>query len=500
MTQDRDDASAEQAGDDALAEAFWAVARQLRERSQETLAPWDITPAHLRALRTLRRHGTMRLSELSDHLHIAPRSTTEVVDALEARDLVRRRADPGDRRATLVEVTEHGAEILAAIRDTRGAEAGRVFGRLGPADRAELARILTLLRDPAMTPVRIGLAGYGRGGRFFHAPLIGLAPECTLAGVLTRSPQRRAELAGDFPGLPVAGRLAELAAAGIDAVVISTPLDTHEALVREAIALGLPVVCDKPFTPDAASARALVDEAERSGVPLTVYQNRRWDADFRTVRELVESGTLGEVTGFESRMEQYPPPGGFSATGGGVLRDFGSHVADQALHLFGPAAAVYAEVHVRPEDGFDDRFFLSVRHAGGVTSHLRGDWTLHGAPGPRFRVTGRTGTFAVESDDGQSERLLSGEAAEPGPFGTLPFGTVPEARWGRIYRGESVPPEPVPAQPGRWSSFYSAFARAVRGEGALPVDPRDAVAALEVLDAARRSAARGEVVRLSRAA
>ena len=148
VTQDRDDTSAEQAGDDALAEVFWAVARQLRERSQETLAPWDITPAHLRALRTLRRHGTMRLSELSDHLHIAPRSTTEVVDALEARDLVRRRADPGDRRATLVEVTEHGAEILTAIRDTRGAEAGRVFGRLGPADRTELARILTLLRDP----------------------------------------------------------------------------------------------------------------------------------------------------------------------------------------------------------------------------------------------------------------------------------------------------------------------------------------------------------------
>lgn len=149
VTQDRDEASSDQARDDALSEVFWAVARQLRERSQETLAPWDITPAHLRALRTLRRHGTMRLSELSDHLHIAPRSTTEVVDALEARDLVRRRADPGDRRATLVEVTEHGAEILAAIRDTRGVEAGRVFGRLSPADRAELARILGLLRDPS---------------------------------------------------------------------------------------------------------------------------------------------------------------------------------------------------------------------------------------------------------------------------------------------------------------------------------------------------------------
>jgi len=134
-------------GDESLSEAFWEVARQLRETSQEMLAPWDITPAYLRALRSLRRHGTLRLSELSDHLHIAPRSTTEVVDALESRDLVRRRADPGDRRATLVEVTEQGAGVLDAIRAARGTEAGRVFGRLSPADRAHLARILRQLRN-----------------------------------------------------------------------------------------------------------------------------------------------------------------------------------------------------------------------------------------------------------------------------------------------------------------------------------------------------------------
>jgi len=127
-----------------LGEAFWAVARQLREVSQETLAPWDISPSHLRALRVLRRHGVMRLSELSDRLHIAPRSTTEVIDALESRGLVQRRPDPGDRRATLVEVTGHGASVLDAIR---GTEAERVFGRLNRADRAHLARILRKLRD-----------------------------------------------------------------------------------------------------------------------------------------------------------------------------------------------------------------------------------------------------------------------------------------------------------------------------------------------------------------
>jgi DNA-binding MarR family transcriptional regulator len=138
---------ADTGGDESLADAFGAVARQLRERSAETLAPWGITPAHLRALRTLSRHGTMRLSELSERLEVAPRTATEVADALESRDLVRRRADPGDRRAILVEVTEHGAGVLAEIRAARGTEAGRVFGRLSPADRAELARILGQLRN-----------------------------------------------------------------------------------------------------------------------------------------------------------------------------------------------------------------------------------------------------------------------------------------------------------------------------------------------------------------
>jgi len=134
--------------DESLADAFWSVARRLRETSQETLAPWDITPAHLRALRVLKRHGTMRLSELSDYLHIAPRSATEVVDALESRGLVQRRPDPGDRRATLAELTDHGAEVLDAIRvAARGTEAKRVFGRLSPADHAELARILRQLRE-----------------------------------------------------------------------------------------------------------------------------------------------------------------------------------------------------------------------------------------------------------------------------------------------------------------------------------------------------------------
>ena len=148
MSQDRGTTNPrDSGGDETLAEAFRSVARQLRETSQDFLAPWDITPSQLRALRVLMRHGAMRLSELSGHLHIAARSATEVVDDLETRGLVERRPDPGDRRATLVEVTEQGAGVLDAIRVARGTETERAFERLSRTDRAHLARILRKLRD-----------------------------------------------------------------------------------------------------------------------------------------------------------------------------------------------------------------------------------------------------------------------------------------------------------------------------------------------------------------
>lgn len=134
------------ADDESLAETFWGVASRLRQQTRESLAPWDITPSQSRALGVLGRHGEVRPSTLAEHLRIAPRSATEVVDDLQARGLVERRPDPADRRATLVALTEEGNRVSAAIRTARRAEADRFFGHLDDADRAELARILRTLR------------------------------------------------------------------------------------------------------------------------------------------------------------------------------------------------------------------------------------------------------------------------------------------------------------------------------------------------------------------
>jgi DNA-binding MarR family transcriptional regulator len=133
--------------DESLSDSFWRVARQLRHLSRETLAPWDISPSHSRAVAVLIRHGSMRLTELSDHLRIAPRSTTEVVDALESHGLIRREPDPHDRRATVVRLTDEGRRVGQAIRSARSAETERFFGALNATDQADLTRILRKLND-----------------------------------------------------------------------------------------------------------------------------------------------------------------------------------------------------------------------------------------------------------------------------------------------------------------------------------------------------------------
>lgn len=340
-----------------------------------------------------------------------------------------------------------------------------------------------------MTDVRIGLVGYGFGGRYFHAPLIASAAGCEFIGLLSTSAERRTLFAERYPGLTTFNSLEALADAGAEVVAISTPAATHVELTQRALRLGLAVVCDKPFALDAASARETVLLAEQQQRPLSVYQNRRWDSDFRTVRRAIAEGRLGEVVRFESRFERYAPDPGPEAAGGGTLLDFGSHLVDQALMLFGPARSVYAEVHVTDDRaGLDDDVFLALTHERGVLSHLWGSWR-QSAPGPRYRVTGTDATYVVVPDmDGQEARLLAGESPASAPD----WGAEPPERWGHLFRDGRA--EPLSSERGAWDLYYPAVAAAVRGEGPMPVDPWDAVASATVLDAARTSARTGEIV------
>ncbi|MFY0405518.1 Gfo/Idh/MocA family protein [Solicola sp. PLA-1-18] len=337
-----------------------------------------------------------------------------------------------------------------------------------------------------MEPVRFGLVGYGFGGRYFHAPLIASAPECELVAVTTSSPERRELVAREHPGTATVGSLQDLVDAGVEAVAISTPADTHSAVTDQALDLGLAVVCDKPFALDADAAAASAALADRLGLALSPYQNRRWDSEFLTVRRLADDGSLGEVRRFESRFERYAPADGPGVAGGGVLLDFCSHLVDQALVLLGPVRSVSTEWRVR-ETGLDDDVFLALRHAGGAVSHLWGSWSQH-APGPRFRVTGTDASFVVDAADGQEDVLITGAS----PATTDVWGREPASAAGRLHRDGQV--RSVELERGSWDVFYPTFARAVRGEGPVPVEAADAVATAVVLDAARRSATTGQSV------
>ncbi|MGI4894443.1 MAG: Gfo/Idh/MocA family protein [Janthinobacterium lividum] len=343
-------------------------------------------------------------------------------------------------------------------------------------------------------PVRFGLVGYGKGGQRFHAPLIASTPGCELSAVVTTSPQRREMLAAEHPGVAVFDDLAAMASAGVvDAVAISTTADSHVPLVVEALRSGLPVVCDKPFALDSRSAAETIALADELGIPLSVYQNRRWDSDVLTVRAALDSGRLGRLQRLESHIEQYAPPKGIPDSGGGILLDLGSHVVDQALLIAGPVASVYAEL-----DHLDAsvenpvcRFELALCHVGGTRSHVVGDLALHGRPGPRFRVFGTEGTLEVPAFDGQAEILMAG--GSPVSEGDA-WGVVPRERWARLHVGTTT--TEFESLRGDWREFYAGFAAAVRGGAPVPVDPRDSLAGLLVLEAARRSALTGEVERL----
>ncbi|HEY5832366.1 Gfo/Idh/MocA family oxidoreductase [Streptomyces sp.] len=355
------------------------------------------------------------------------------------------------------------------------------------------------MRSPGTAPFRVALVGYGTAGSFFHAPMIAATPGLALDTIVTGSKERRAQALAEHPGVTFADTADELwpRAGGLDLIVLASPNRTHVALATAALEAGLPVVVDKPLAATAAEARGLAALAEQRDLLLTVFQNRRWDSDFRTLQDLLERRALGEVQRFESRFERWrpQPKGGWRESGdpaeiGGLLYDLGSHLVDQALTLFGPARLVYAEADVRrPGAAADDDTFIALTHAGGVRSHLWMSATT-ARLGPRFRVLGSTGGYVTYGLDPQEGALRDG--LRPGEGRA--WGAEPESAWGTAGTDENA--RPVPSLPGDYPAFYAAVETALREGTPPPVTALEAAAALEVIEAARLSARTGRTVEL----
>jgi scyllo-inositol 2-dehydrogenase (NADP+) len=331
------------------------------------------------------------------------------------------------------------------------------------------------------------LIGYGLAGAVFHAPFIATTPGLRLSIVVTGNEDRRAQALRDHPGVEIVGTADEVweQAAELDLAVIATPNDTHLPLGLAALEAGLAVVVDKPLALNASEGGMLVEAAAERGLMVAAFQNRRWDGDFLTLRKLLDANELGRVHRFESRFERWRPQLGDgwrertpAVDGGGLLLDLGSHLVDQAVQLFGPVRGLYAEVAARREGAVsDDDVFLALEHESGVQSHL---WASAVAadPGPRFRVLGDRAAYVKHGLDVQEEQLRSGSSpTDPD------WGEEPRERWGRLMIGDDR--LEVPTERGSYGSFYSGVAASLAHSAPPPVDPRDAVAVLELLDEAR---------------
>jgi len=352
-------------------------------------------------------------------------------------------------------------------------------------------------------PIRTALIGYGLAGSVFHAPLIDFTAGLTLSAVVTGNPERQRAAKDAYPSVKTLASTDELFkdASSYDLVVVATPNDSHAPLAKASMEAGLAVVVDKPFALSVAEAEEVIAVQEKTGALLSVFQNRRWDNDFLTVRELIETGTIGKILRIESRFERWrptPKPDSWrekssADMGGGLLFDLGSHLIDQALVLFGQPRSVYAQLKTRRQGvASDDDTFVALEFDNDVCFHI---WVnqLSRLFGPRFRVLGSEGAFEKFGLDPQESALRSGERPGHSFWGveeTNLSGQLSATVNGIDFSGT------VTSKPGSYEVFYSLMHEAILHGSPVPVAPKDAVTTLKVIEAARQSAATGTAVRL----
>jgi scyllo-inositol 2-dehydrogenase (NADP+) len=348
---------------------------------------------------------------------------------------------------------------------------------------------------------RVALVGYGLGGSLFHAPFIDAEPRLELLSVVTANPERQAEVGARYPGARIEPHVEDLLTRldDVDLVVVSTPNASHAAVAEAVLSHGRPVVVDKPVTPTSEQTRRLAALAEAAGTAVVPFQNRRWDGDFRTVVGLLGQGALGTLHTFESRYERWQPQASLSprvwknnpepGAGTGILFDLGTHLIDQAVMLFGRPQAVYADIATRRADSaVDDDDFVALHFAEGPRVHL---WASAVAAdlGPRFRLLGSAAAYVKFGMDAQEAQLAAGRSPrQPG------WGEEPDNAWGRLVTGAER--RPVPTVPGAYGLFYAGTAAFLLDGAPPPVDIADAIVTAEVIEAARASAASGELAPL----
>ena len=351
-----------------------------------------------------------------------------------------------------------------------------------------------------MKCIQVGLIGFGFAGRIFHSSAIQAVEGLELAAIVQRS---GSEAATAFPHVRILTSVeALLKDSSIQLVVVATPNASHLPIARQCLLAGRDVVIDKPFALSSTEAAELIQLARDRGRLLSVYQNRRWDGDFLTVRKLLEDDRLGRLVMFEShydrfrllpRLHAWREDGGL---GGGVLFDLGAHLVDQALVLFGVPASVWAVVRMeregaRIDDAFDLHLHYPASHSQAVPSGLS-VWLratcLARDPGPRFTLNGTRGTFRKFGMDGQEAHLLAGDV-----FSSKPWGVEGPEHWGTLTVDEGGEPVStrIPTETGDYRGYYINIRDGIHRNAAVEVTPLQAWRTMRVLEMAMESSRTG---------
>lgn len=351
-----------------------------------------------------------------------------------------------------------------------------------------------------MEIIKVGLAAYGMSGQVFHAPFISTNPHFKLCKIVERSKELSKER---YPNATIVCSFEELIKdPAIELIVVNTPDSTHYEYARLALEAGKHVIVEKPFTSTTEEGEELIALAAEKGLMLSVYQNRRWDADFRTVQEIISKGLLGRLVEYESTFARYRnfiKPNTWKETGesgGGLTYNLGSHLIDQAIRLFGMPEAVFADIAtMRTHGKVDDYFmirFLRPSLAPDVKVTLKASYLMREAE-PRFVLHGTLGSFVKHGVDKQEAALLRGEMPDQ-PH----WGEETEEEWGLIHTeidGEEICRK-YPGISGNYGGFYQNIFEHLRLGEALQTGARDILNVIRVIEAAYQSQREGKVISL----